>query len=122
MLWFPTVNVPVEVRKIGVNNERLFNDIDELVMDGIKQDINGWRDDLIRSSNAEMLEELLEIYAADEPKLRDASFSVVCDHRNNKRSDLDKGVVTITVSYQQTHCLNRTKIEYTLDFKPLIKP
>lgn len=40
--------------------------------------------------------------------------NAICDMRNNTVEQMDKGVYTFEVAYRQKHCLNTTRVIYTI--------
>ena len=44
-------------------------------------------------------------------------FDIIFDKRNNKRSDMDKGVYHLEMRFKQTHCLNFSTIKYTIGYR-----
>ena len=41
---------------------------------------------------------------------------VIFDKRNNKRSDMDKGIYYLEMKFKQTHCLNFSTIKYKIGY------
>ncbi len=115
MFWFPTVDVKIVTEKRNVNNERIFAEVDNYVMEIIRMDLAEWLDEKHRKQGAEVIEDVLYDSFVTESKVNEHSVNVICDYRNNDLDVLAKGIVHIRIRYQQLHCLNTTELVYTID-------
>lgn len=106
--------VPMVTKKINVNNDRIFREIDQYVLEVLMMDVTDWSTADQRRAAAEVIEDLLWEYAAGEDKIMPNTIKVTCDSRNNPSDDTAEGVVNIDLQFQQRNCLNTTKIVYTL--------
>lgn len=95
----------------SVNSKPLFDEVIEFaegLMDGA---YIVWSSDTQRSSLADVISEFLD-ERADEGKVE--RHKVICDSRNNRLADMDKGIYYLTIQYQQAQCLNMTEIKYMI--------
>jgi len=99
----------VKVVQRSVNNKRLYNEINDTVLDAIQTFGVKWTSESHRSSFVDIIEDyLLDL----EETGRIEQTKVVCDKRNNKSfSTLAKEYV-FEVFYRQPDCLNVTSITY----------
>lgn len=120
MSWFPTIDVKIMTQKRNVNNERIFAEVDNYVMEVVRMDITELTNENQRKQSAEVIEDILFEFLQTEEKVAENSVNVICDYRNNDKESFDSGLVTISVRYQQYHCLNTTEVVYTIDLSPHI--
>ena len=107
-----------KVEKRSINNKSLCAIIQKHVEDVITNGAVSWNDHEDREALVEMCEELFNQLEYD--NTIDRSWSVICDLRNNKISDMDNGIYILELSYRQTHCFNTSMLKYTI-IDPLIK-
>lgn len=82
----------------------------------INEGVNAMMAYIDLSSDIEGISSLIEMVLADEAEDgKIEQTNVVCDHRNNKISDLRKGKIKIDVCYRQRHCFNVTELNYILE-------
>lgn len=111
---FPVVTFEVTVKTKSVNNKRIFEEVDNLVMETLRIDplrlktVEGHDQAII------LLEDVLDEFAQLEPKLD--QITVISDQRNNSHGDREAGTVRVVVRYQQKDCFNITELEYTVAF------
>ena len=97
--------------KKSVNSKDLFNNISEFVEDGIITGGILWGNEIHRSSFVDVIGDLLE-EEMNENKID--QWNVICDLRNNTISEMNKGIYVLEVLYRQKHCLNTTRLIYTI--------
>jgi len=69
-------------------------------------------DPLDREIILELLKRDLKNISSETGKIR--RIDVICDTRNNRASDMAEGIIHLEVQFNQTNCLNKTRILYTL--------
>lgn len=111
-MWFPVHQVDILLRTKNVNNERICREVDGIVIDMLKTDINSLKTVSGQVMMVELIELALSEFSDTESSL--SSFEVICDTRNNTRETTESGLVNLTVQYQQQHCLNVTELAYEI--------
>ena len=67
------------------------------------------------SSDLEAVVQLVEMLLIEEaPNYKLVQTNVIADTRNNKFSDMQKGIFHIDVYYTQKNCFNVTQLSYTI--------
>lgn len=99
----------VRVRHINANGKRIVKTIDKFVMDILKDQLFRWRSDKAREEVCELFSDFM---AEGKHQGKVQNFKIICDHRNNKKEDFDKGLYYLEINFQQAHCLNRTRLIY----------
>lgn len=95
----------------AVNSKVLLNDISSFIEEGIDDMGVIWGSDSHRESFIGIIEEWLD-EKSEEGKIE--QYKVACDLRNNKVSDMEKGVFVLEVHYKQRHCANTTQLRYDI--------
>jgi len=95
----------------AVNSKHLVKAIAEFVEEGILNAHILWSSDTHRESFIIVIEDLL---MALELAGKISQGDVVCDARNNKMSQMDKGIFQFDISFKQNNCVNTTHIDYTI--------
>ena len=102
------MNVKVKTR--AINSKRLFNEIDELVHEGLQTVDIAWEIDDEREIFLDFLNSMLQEFWS---KGEIEQWKVQCNSLNNKTDDMLNGIVNLDIYYKQKHCLNTSRITYT---------
>ena len=95
----------------AINNKRLFSDINELVRDGIFSIDLAWSNEEDRSVFIDFLNSLLyEFWTNGDIE----QWKIQCNNLNNTTEDMLSGKYILDIHYKQKHCLNTSKIAYTI--------
>ncbi len=101
----------VQVTSKSVNSKLLFTAISEAIKEGIRQVDLTWSNEEERSVFLDYLNSLLhEVW--NQGKIE--QWKVQCNSLNNKADDMLNGKFILDVNYRQKHCLNVTKITFTI--------
>lgn len=105
----PTAEFKVEKRSVNSKSlcEQIQKDIEELIGSaGVL-----WSSDSHRLGFVETINDVLQ-QIEDDDKID--QWDCKCDLRNNTIDQMDKGIYIFEVSYRQKHCLNTTRLIYTI--------
>jgi len=102
------MNYTLETR--AVNSKRLLANIQQIEQVFTEYQIL-WSNESLRNAAIEMIDSVLEDIAKNG---RITQWNVICDYRNNKVSDMAKGIYRIEITYRQANCLNTTVLKYEL--------
>lgn len=102
----------------SVNNKRIAQEIAQFVEEGIINFGVTWESDIQRQAFVEIVEDTMESYVEDGTI---EQYKVICDLRNNKIADMERGIYKFDVTYKQKNCVNTTKILWTIDVNAEIK-
>lgn len=105
----------MRAKKKNVNNDRLFQKIDDFLMEVFAFDDIRWGDARHRAQLAELVDDYLNEVAEETDMI--TLFDVICDRRNNSATSLNENRVHFTVKYKQKNCMNYTEIQYTFTKK-----
>jgi hypothetical protein len=97
----------------SVNSKHIVNDINLFVEEALREFGIQWDSEAQRTSFVEILEDFLYDTAEQEGKI--VAFKVMCDRRNNKASDNERGIYQLDIHFNQKNCLNTTQLIYTID-------
>lgn len=97
--------------KKSINSKTLFFKIHDFIEDAILNMGVNWSSVSQRESFVVLIDEWLAEHV-DENAI--THYKVVCDRRNNKKSNMKDGIFYLDVEYRQTNCLNITKLLYTI--------
>ena len=101
----------IKVTTKSVNSKMLFQEINDLILDGLESVDLNWRNDDERELFIQFLNSMFsEIQENDVIE----QWKVQCNSNNNKTKDMLSGIVVIDIYYKQRNCLNTTNIKYTL--------
>ncbi len=94
-----------------VNSKLLLAKICEFV-DAIIIDFNIiWTSDSQRDAILEVIEEhLQDLVITDDIE----QWNVICDNRNNKKSNIDKDITYLDIEFKQRNCYNVSVLNYTI--------
>lgn len=105
----PVAEFKVEKRAVNSKSlcEFIQKDVEELITSaGVL-----WSSDVHRDGFVETIGDYLQqIQDADKIDQWDCK----CDLRNNTVAQMDKGIYIFEISYRQKHCLNTTRLIYTI--------
>jgi hypothetical protein len=99
------------LEKRHVNSEPLADEITNFINDIIETFSVMWDNDDNRNAVLEIMDEHLEDLA-DEKKI--IQWNIVCDGRNNKKSDIENKTTHLDITYKQRNCFNVTELKYTI--------
>ena len=101
----------IKVTTKSVNSKMLFQEINDLILDGLESVDLNWRNDDERELFIQFLNSMFsEIQENDVIE----QWKVQCNSNNNNTKDMLSGIVVIDIYYKQRNCLNTTNIKYTL--------
>lgn len=101
----------VDITSKAVNSKLLFDHISSTIKDGIHAVEMSWGNDEERSIFLEYINSLLhEAYNAGKVE----QWKVQCNSLNNDADDMLNGKYILDIHYRQKHCLNVTKMRYTI--------
>lgn len=95
----------------AVNSKKLLSEITAVIEEGFDDMGVIWGSDTHRDSFVDLIDQWMEEKAID-GKIE--QWKVICDFRNNKVVDMENGKFVFEIQYKQTHCVNVTRIEYTI--------
>jgi len=99
------------LKTMHINSKVLMIEISEFV-GTIIDDFNIiWSSDSQRDAILEVIDEHLQDLAEDNKIER---WDVICDSRNNKRTDVNDGITHLDVKYTQRNCYNISELNYTI--------
>lgn len=94
-----------------VNGKILFTEVTRFILEGFNQIDSAFQTDHGRMSFLAVLNDFfLALYENDIV----THWNVMCDLRNNKVADMEKGQYRLTTSYKQRNCLNTTELQYLI--------
>lgn len=96
----------------AVNSKDLLKEIAFEVEDLMKSPMLDWTSEIRRAELVVAIEGVLATLHRRYGKLQ--QYKVMCDLRNNRIANMERGVFYLTVQYRQTNCLNTTQIIYTI--------
>ncbi len=85
--------------------------MNKMIRDAILSVDMSWDNEDERTMFTDYLNSLLHEYWANDEITQ---WKVQCNTLNNKAEDMINGKYVIDISYRQKHCLNTTKITYTI--------
>lgn len=97
-----------------VNSKRILNDVTDFIGEIIENFNITWNSDSQRDAILEIIDEHLEDMV-DDNKIE--QWNVICDGRNNKRSNIQNKVTHLDVTYRQRNCFNVTELHYIIQEK-----
>ena len=101
----------IKITTKAVNSKLLFQEVNELILDGLETVNLNWRNDDERGLFLEFLNSMFsEIQENDMIE----QWKVRCNSNNNRTKDMLSGIFVIDIYYKQRNCLNTTNIRYTL--------
>lgn len=100
-----------KVEKRSVNSKSLCDQIQKDVEELITSAGVIWSSDVHRDGFIETIGDYLE-QVMDNDKID--QWDCKCDLRNNSIEEMDKGIYIFEISYRQKHCLNTTRLIYTV--------
>lgn len=95
----------------SVNSKTLNEIVKEYIEEGLTYANVLWGSETHRESFISVIEDWME-EIVENGKI--TQWKIVCDSRNNKNKDTDKGIWKLDIYYKQVHCLNTTHLEYTI--------
>lgn len=95
----------------SINSKTLCNDVLEYLMEGVNDFGIVWDSEPHRESYIHVVNDFLTDLA-EEGKI--GQFKVIGDKRNNKYTDMERGIYHVDVAYQQRNCLNTSQINLTI--------
>ena len=101
----------VQVVTKSINSKSLYEEIYGFLKEGIDEFGVIWDSEAHRESYVEVVNDFLTDIA-ESGKIE--QFKVVGDKRNNKYTDMDKGIYHVDVMYRQRNCLNTSQINLTI--------
>ena len=101
----------VQVDVKSINSKGLYEEIYGFLKEGIDEFGVIWDSEAHRESYVEVVNDFLTDIA-ESGKIE--QFKVVGDKRNNKYTDMDKGIYHVDVMYRQRNCLNTSQINLTI--------
>jgi len=101
----------VEITAKAVNSKVLVEHISGTIKDGIHAVEMTWGNDEERSIFLEYINSLLH-EAWNAGKIE--QWKVQCNSLNNNADDILNGMFVLDVHFKQKHCLNVTKLRYTI--------
>lgn len=110
-----TINeINFKLETTNVNSKLLFNEIHSYIKQILTNEymLMNFRAEPYREDIVGFIYDFLD-YTKEE-KMTIEQFKVMCDKRNNTINDLEKGDIVLDVHYKQKHCLNTTKLRYTI--------
>lgn len=93
----------------NIISKRIVKDIDIFVIDILQYEYLKWRDKERQQKATDVIKMLLNELQESKKIER---FKVVCDKRNNPKSQFDIGVYNLEIFFVQTQCLNKTHLHY----------
>ena len=104
----------IETKTHNVNTQSLFNEVDEFVVDVLINMVSmSWKSKEHRDELVWLMEDFMNSYQQQTGKITQSE--VMCDSRNNKRSDMENGIYHLTILFVQKNCFNTTKIDYVIE-------
>jgi len=101
----------ITIVKKAVNSKLLFEEINNLILDGFNSVRLNWRNDDERGLFIEFLSTLfIELIETNHIE----QWKVQCNNNNNKTQDMVDGTFNLDIFYKQKHCLNVTNIRYII--------
>lgn len=101
----------VQVVTKSINSKSLYNEIYGFLKEGIDDFGVIWESDAHRESYIHVVNDFL-MDIAENGKIE--QFKVIGDKRNNKYTDMEKGIYHVDVLYKQRNCLNTSQINLTI--------
>ena len=98
----------------AVNSKPLLDEITSTIEDLLEGAGVIWSSDSHRDPFVEMITDYMKSFL-DQQKIE--QFKVICDYRNNRLSQMEKGVYHFDVEYRQRNCVNITRVLYTITDK-----
>lgn len=95
----------------SINSKALYSEINEIIRDGIFSVELAWHDDEERSVFVDFLNSLLHEFWSNGVI---EQWKVQCNTLNNTTEDMMDGTFILDIYYKQKHCLNTSKISYTI--------
>lgn len=102
----------IETKKTNVNNKRLVQAVDDMVMSYIDDDSMSWDSESWRSALEAILDDHMDVLAEETKEID--RWKVVCNDRNNPADNMAKNIYKLDIYFQQLNCLNTTHLEYTV--------
>lgn len=99
----------VKTHHRGVNSKKVVRTIDAFVIDILKDRLYHWGSDYARTEVCRLFKDFMD-EGISQGKIQ--NFKIICDHRNNKPEDFEKGLYFLEIHFQQAHCLNKTRLKY----------
>lgn len=96
----------------AVNSKPLLKEVAGFVEEGLSEFGIQWDSEAQKETLVEVIEDYLSALLEVEGKID--SYKVICDRRNNKASDWEKGIYKLDILYKQKNCLNTTQLLYTI--------
>lgn len=96
----------------AVNSKVLLREVTFMVEDLMESLNLDWTSEVRRAELVVGIESNLQDLCILENKIQ--QFKVMCDMRNNRIANMERGLFYLTVQYKQTNCLNTTQIIYTI--------
>ena len=93
----------------NVNSETLTLEISDYIEDIIERFNIMWESTAQRDSVLEILDEHMEDLV-NQNKIE--QWDIVCDGRNNKKSDIKNNITNLSIQFKQRNCYNTTEINY----------
>lgn len=101
----------IQTKTRAVNSRRLFDEMNKLITDALNSVDMSWGNEDERTMFLEYLNSLLhEFYTNGLIE----QWKVQCNSLNNLAEDMMNGKYILEISFVQKHCLNTTRIEYTI--------
>lgn len=101
-----------KVEKRSVNNKSLCDKIQKDVEELITSAGVLWSSDSHRDGFVETIDDYLGQIAGETGEID--QWEARCDLRNNTVAQMDKGIYIFELNYRQKHCLNTTRLIYTI--------
>ena len=98
-------------KHINVNNKRLVTEVEQYILGELVECEAEWDDLYIRDCAMQMIDLVLADYQ-DEGEID--HFKTYSDKRNNTDELEAQDIYGVTVEFQQAHCFNTTKLQYTI--------
>lgn len=108
-------NVKLETKTKNINNQKLFKEIDDFMIEVFTAIGIDWKNKHHREQLVMMLEQWLDEFADQTGKI--IQYDVICDKRNNPRLR-NSGKIRLTLKYRQKNCYNTTEIDYIFTIAP----
>ena len=95
----------------AINSKSLYVEIDEIITDGIFAVELDWQDDNDRGIFIEFINSMLHEFW-DRGDIE--QWKIQCNTLNNTIEEMMNGKFNLDIYYKQRHCLNTSKITYTI--------
>lgn len=103
--------IHISVTNNSINSKKLYNEIDQIVRDGIFSVDLPWMEEANRELMVSYLNSVMQEYWEQNVI---EQWKIQCNTLNNTVDDMLQGKINLDIYYKQKNCLNTSRITYTL--------